>query len=93
MAAIGRLAWIQIDCINPRTLAAFWSQVFGVEVGRSVEDPVEYLSLAPTSLDAPLVTFRGCRNADPRTRSDPYNDSEERTSAAARLPLSTAPFR
>jgi len=58
MVAIGRLAWIQIDCMDPLSLAAFWSEVLGVEIGRSLEDPVQYLSLAPASPEGPLVTFQ-----------------------------------
>jgi predicted enzyme related to lactoylglutathione lyase len=58
MVAIGRLAWIQIDCTDPLSLAAFWSEVLGVEIGRSLEDPVQYLSLAAASPEGPLVTFQ-----------------------------------
>jgi predicted enzyme related to lactoylglutathione lyase len=58
VAAIGRLAWIQIDCSDPCALAAFWSEMLGVEIGEPLEDPVQYLSLAPTSPGAPLVTFQ-----------------------------------
>jgi predicted enzyme related to lactoylglutathione lyase len=58
MAAIGRLTWIQVDCSDPSALAAFWSQVLGVEIGQPLEDPVQYLSLAPTTPGGPLVTFQ-----------------------------------
>ena len=58
MVAIGQLGWIQIDCTDPLSLAAFWSEVLGVEIGRSLGDPVQYLSLAPASPEGPLVTFQ-----------------------------------
>lgn len=58
MAGLGRLGWIQIDCSDPLLLAEFWSQVLGVEVGESLEDPAQYLSLSAATPDGPLVTFQ-----------------------------------
>ena len=58
MVAIGRLGWIQVDCSDPERVAAFWSEVLGVEVGEALEDPIQYLPLDPASPDGPRVTFQ-----------------------------------
>ena len=55
---VGELGWIQIDCANPVLLATFWSQVLGLEIGQSLEDPVQYLGLAPASPGGPVVSFQ-----------------------------------
>ena len=52
------MKWIQVDCLDPLLLARFWSELLGVEVGESLEDPIQYLSLAAASPDGPLVTFQ-----------------------------------
>ena len=56
MERVGRLGWIQIDCADPVRLAAFWSQVLGVEIDAALGEPPHYLGLVASS-DAPTVSF------------------------------------
>lgn len=56
--AVGGLAWIIVDCSDPALLAAFWSQVLNVEVGESLEDPVQYQPLAPVTPSGPQLIFQ-----------------------------------
>jgi predicted enzyme related to lactoylglutathione lyase len=65
MEPIGRLAWIQIDCRNPRLLAAFWSAVFGLEVDNILGEPPHYVGLAKMGSDSPYVSFQ--RVPEPKT--------------------------
>ena len=58
MTAVGDLAWIIVDCSDPALLAAFWSQVLGVEVGEALEDPVQYQPLAPVTPNGPQLIFQ-----------------------------------
>ena len=58
MEPIGRLGWIQIDCRDPRRLAAFWGGVFGLEVGNTLGEPPHYVGLAKVGPDYPYVSFQ-----------------------------------
>jgi predicted enzyme related to lactoylglutathione lyase len=58
MEPIGQLGWIQIDCRDPRRLAAFWGAVFGLEVDSSFGDPLHYVGLAQARPDHPQVNFQ-----------------------------------
>jgi predicted enzyme related to lactoylglutathione lyase len=57
MDRVGRLGWVQIDCADPDRLAAFWSDVLGLEIDAPLGDPPHYLGLVPAGPDAPAVSF------------------------------------
>ena len=46
MNRIGRLGWIQVDCLDPLALAAFWGEVLGLEIDPDhLGDPPQYTAL------------------------------------------------
>jgi predicted enzyme related to lactoylglutathione lyase len=58
MDRVGRLGWIQIDCADPVRLAAFWSQVLGVEIDSTpLGEPPHYVGLIPASPNEPVISF------------------------------------
>ena len=65
MEAIGRLEWIQIDCLDPRRLALFWGTVLGLEIDSTLGEPAHYVGLAKASSDHPYVYFQ--RVPEPKT--------------------------
>ncbi len=65
MGPIGRLAWIQIDCRDPRHLAAFWGAVFGLKVGDTFGEPPHYVGLAKLGPHSPDISFQ--RVPEPKT--------------------------
>jgi predicted enzyme related to lactoylglutathione lyase len=58
MDAVGRLGWIQIDCMDPMRQATFWGAILGQECDEPLGDPVHYLGLVPTVPGAPVVSFQ-----------------------------------
>ena len=46
MERIGRLGWIQLDCDDPRRLAAFWGAVCGLEIDSALGASAHYVVLA-----------------------------------------------
>ena len=59
MDRVGHLGWIQIDCANPMRLAAFWSEVLGVEIDQPPDgDPPHYVNLIPGTPNEPIVCFQ-----------------------------------
>jgi len=44
--AVGRIGWIQIDCPDPERLAAFWSELLGVEIDGRLGSPPQFVNLA-----------------------------------------------
>ena len=58
MKAVGRIGWIQIDCPDPERLAAFWSEVLGVEIDSRLGSPPQFVNLARQSPNAPHVSFQ-----------------------------------
>jgi predicted enzyme related to lactoylglutathione lyase len=65
MEAIGRLEWIQIDCLDPRRLALFWGTVLGLEIDSTLGEPAHYVGLAKVGPDHPHVYFQ--RVSEPKT--------------------------
>jgi predicted enzyme related to lactoylglutathione lyase len=65
MEAIGRLEWIQIDCLDPRRLALFWGTVLGLEIDSTLGEPAHYVGLAKAGPDHPHVYFQ--RVSEPKT--------------------------
>ena len=55
---VGRLGWIQIDCLDPETIAPFWAAVLGTTIEDRLGDPSQYINLAATDDHAPHVSFR-----------------------------------
>jgi len=53
--AVGQLRTVVVDCIDPAPLAAFWSQLLGVEIAHS--DP-EWISLRSAAGGHPRVAFQ-----------------------------------
>ena len=55
------LAWVQIDCADPESLAVFWSRLLGVEikerVGRSPAGP-RYVVLSPRPMSDVAIAFQ-----------------------------------
>ncbi len=58
MVAVGRLGWIEVDCLDPSRLAVFWSEVLDVEVVEALEDPIQYQPLSPTIPGGPFIVFQ-----------------------------------
>jgi predicted enzyme related to lactoylglutathione lyase len=58
MNPIGRLGWIQVDCVDPERLAAFWSQVLGLEIDSALGSPPRYVGLIPSAPGEPVVSFQ-----------------------------------
>jgi predicted enzyme related to lactoylglutathione lyase len=56
--AIGRIGWIQIDCPDPERLAAFWTQVLGVEIEGRLGTPPQFVNLERQFRDAPYISFQ-----------------------------------
>ena len=65
MGAIGRLAWLQIDCRDPKRLAAFWGAVFGLKVDNTFGEPPHYVVLAQREPVSPYISFQ--RVPEPKT--------------------------
>jgi predicted enzyme related to lactoylglutathione lyase len=57
MERVGRWGSVQIDCADPVRLAAFWSDVLGVEIDEALGEPPHYLWLGPVSSGAPALSF------------------------------------
>ncbi len=55
---IGRLGWIQIDCLDPEPLAAFWAEVLGVDVGQRLGEAPQFIYLEAAGPGAPRVCFQ-----------------------------------
>lgn len=58
MECIGRLGWLQMDCDDPKRLAAFWSAVFGLEIDSTLGESAHYVVLAKAGPDHPHVSFQ-----------------------------------
>jgi len=54
---VARLGAVIIDCRDPEGLAAFWGALLGVEVGRRLGDPPQYVDLDPLS-EGPYLGFQ-----------------------------------
>jgi predicted enzyme related to lactoylglutathione lyase len=56
----GRAAWwaITIDCIEPRRLASFWSDLFGCAVAELGTDRPGWLRLQPLGSNGPFINFQ-----------------------------------
>ena len=65
MEPIGRLAWIQIDCHDPRLLAAFWGAVFGLKFGNTFGEPPHYVGLEQRGPDSLYISVQ--RVPEPKT--------------------------
>jgi len=65
MEAIGRLEWLQIDCLDPRRLALFWGMVLGLEIDSTLGEPAHYVGLVKVGPDHPHVYFQ--RVPEPKT--------------------------
>ena len=59
MEPIGQLGWMQIDCREPRRLAAFWAAVLGLKVDSAFGEPPHYVGLPKLGPDSPYVNFQG----------------------------------
>jgi predicted enzyme related to lactoylglutathione lyase len=58
MEGVGRLGWCGVDCADPLRLAAFWSQVLGMEIDEGqLGDPPHYVGLIPSTPGGPVITF------------------------------------
>lgn len=55
---VGQLGWIQVDCLDPEPLAAFWAEVLGVDIGQRLGDPPQFIYLSATSPAAPHMCFQ-----------------------------------
>ena len=58
MDAIGRWGSVQVDCIDPVALAAFWANVLGSEVDETIGDPPHYVVVGPTATGGPFLSFQ-----------------------------------
>ena len=58
MGAIGRWGSIQIDCLDPIALAAFWADILGAEVDETIGDPPHYVVVTPTAIGGPWLSFQ-----------------------------------
>src|SRR5439155_15073815 len=57
-SAIGRVGWIQIDCPDPERLAAFWTEVLGVDIEGRLGSPPQFVNLERQFPDAPYLSFQ-----------------------------------
>lgn len=61
MAGAARLGWVQIDCVDPESLASFWSRLLGVKererVGRSPVGP-RFVVLSPPPMSDVAIAFQ-----------------------------------
>lgn len=55
---IGRLGWIQVDCLDPELLAGFWADMLGVEIATRLGEPPQFVYLAAAGPGAPRVCFQ-----------------------------------
>ncbi len=55
---VGQLRWIQIDTPDPEGLAAFWSEVLGVEIDDRLGVPPQFINLVSSEPGAPHVSFQ-----------------------------------
>ena len=54
MEGVGRLGWCAVDCADPLRLAAFWSEVLGMEIDEGyLGDPPHYVGLIPATRVVP----------------------------------------
>ncbi len=58
MDAIGRWGSVQVDCVDPIALAAFWAKTLGSEVDETIGDPPHYVVVRPTATDGPWLSFQ-----------------------------------
>jgi predicted enzyme related to lactoylglutathione lyase len=66
MEGVGRLGWCAVDCADPLRLAAFWSEVLGMEIDESyLGDPPHYVGLIPATPSGLVITFN--RVPEPKT--------------------------
>jgi predicted enzyme related to lactoylglutathione lyase len=56
--AVGRLGWIQVDCLDPEPLAAFWADILGVAVKQRLGEPAQFIYLAAAEPGAPHLCFQ-----------------------------------
>jgi len=63
---VGKLAAIQVDCVDPVVVARFWSAIFGSEMLEPLGDPPHYVNLgpAPAAPTGVMVAFQ--RVPEPR---------------------------
>jgi predicted enzyme related to lactoylglutathione lyase len=55
---VGRLGWIQIDCVDPERLAAFWGPMLGIAIDARLGSPPQYLNMTRVSEDGPYLSFQ-----------------------------------
>ena len=53
--AVGQLRTVVVDCNDPAPLAAFWSELLGVEIHHAADD---WISLRPSAPGHPRVAFQ-----------------------------------
>ncbi len=53
--AVGQLRTIVVDCVDPAPLAAFWTELLGVEIHFADDD---WISLQPSEPGCPRVAFQ-----------------------------------
>ena len=64
--AVGKLAAVQVDCVDPVVVARFWSEVFGSEVLEPLGDPPHYVNLGPSPAAPTGVMVAFQRVPEPR---------------------------
>jgi hypothetical protein len=70
MEGVGRLGWCAVDCADPLRLAAFWSEVLGMQIDEGyLGDPPHYVGLIPATPGGPAITFN--RVPEPKTVKRP----------------------
>ena len=60
-SAIGRLGWVQVDCADPVALAAFWTNILGVDVRGTLGGPdsaPQYVFLNGVEPGSPRMCFQ-----------------------------------
>jgi predicted enzyme related to lactoylglutathione lyase len=61
---VGRLGYVQIDCVDPVRLAQFWCTVLGTEVLVGFGEPAHYVNLRPVD-GGPCVSLHRVDNPTP----------------------------
>jgi predicted enzyme related to lactoylglutathione lyase len=87
MEGVGRWGWCAVDCADPLRLAAFWSEVLGMEIDEGyLGDPPHYVGLIPATPGGPVITFN--RVPEPKTVKNRLHfdvEVEEVEAATARV--------
>lgn len=68
MTGVGRLGYVQIDCVDPERMARFWAPLLGTDVQVTYGEPPHYVNLAPVHGGPSLSLHRVSRPTPGKNR-------------------------